>query len=53
MPVQKEASILERGTQALKQAINSLLGQREEDKPEHKVAALTLALELSIEHSPG
>ncbi len=52
MHVQKEAGILERGMQVLKQAINSLLGQREEDKSEHQVAALPLALHLSIEHSP-
>ncbi len=37
MHVQKEAGILERGMQALKQAITSLLGQCEEDKPEHQV----------------
>ena len=36
MHVQKEAGILERGMQALKQAITSLLGQRGEDKPEHQ-----------------
>ena len=44
MHVQKEAGILERGMQALKHAISSLLGQRDEDKPERQVAALLLAL---------
>ena len=44
--VQKEAGILERGMQAIRQAISSLLGQRGEDKPEHEVCSLILALSL-------
>lgn len=52
MHVQKEAGILERGMQAIRQAIGSLLGQCDEDKPEHQVGALILALALSMLGNP-